>query len=151
MDASRRAWPAPELRAGDADRQAVVSELQQHYIQGRLTSDELGERVTQALNARTFGDLRVPLADLPPLDADQPLSPPAWPGRDRQADGPPERHPGGWPANAPPLGAVLGLIGLLALLWVIAIPTFHVGVAPFWPLLFFVFFIGRPRGGGRRY
>ena len=151
MDASRRAWPAPDLRAGDADRQAVVSELQQHYIQGRLTSDELGERVTQALNARTFGDLRVLLADLPPLDADQPLSPSAWPGRDRRAGGPPARQPGGWPANAPPLGAVLVLIGLLALLWVIAIPTFHFGVAPFWPLLFFFFFIGRPRGGGRRY
>ena len=158
MDASRRAWPAPELRAGDADRQAVVSELQQHYIQGRLTSDELGERVSQALNARTFGDLRVPLADLPPLHPDQRLGPSAWHARGRHADsppdwqggGPPERRPGGWPANAPPLGAVLVLIGLLALLWVIAIPSLHAGVVPFWPLLFFFFFIGRPRGG-RRY
>jgi hypothetical protein len=148
MDASRRAWPAPELRAGDADRQAVVSELQQHYIQGRLTSDELGDRVTQALNARTFGDLRVPLADLPTLHPEQPLGPPDRHGHARQ----PQRRPGGWPTNAPPLGAVLVLVGLLALLWVIAIPTLHLGFVPFWPVLILgFFFIGRPRGGGSRY
>jgi hypothetical protein len=53
---------------------------------------------------------------------------------------------------APPFGAALVLIGLLALLWLFALPTFHIGVVPFWPVVILgFFFIGRPRGGGRRY
>src|SRR5437899_7802728 len=141
-DASRREWPADQLRAGDADRQAVVSELQQHYVQGRLTSDELGERVAQALRARTFGELQVPLQDLPP---DSP-----WPHPD--PPGIPQRAPRrGWQANllAPPFGPALILIGLLILLWLFALPTFHVGVVPIWPAVILgFFFVGRP-GGGR--
>jgi hypothetical protein len=140
MDRSRRAWPPAHLRVGDADRQAVVSELQQHYVQGRLTSDELGERVAQALNARTFGDLSQPLADLPALHPDRPEALPDTPS-------------GGWHMStlSPPLGAVLILVGLLALLWMFAFPSQHFGIFPFWPILIWGFlFIGRPRGG-RRY
>jgi hypothetical protein len=39
--------------------------LREHFAEGRLTSDELDERVTAALNAKTFGDLRRIMADLP--------------------------------------------------------------------------------------
>lgn len=141
MDAPRRAWPPDQLRVGDADRQSVVSELQQHYVEGRLTSDELGERVAQALSARTFGELHVLLADLPPLQQQPPGGLSEGPRR-------------GWRSTllAPPFGAALILIGLLALLWLFALPTFHFGVVPFWPVMILgFFFISRPRGGGRRY
>jgi hypothetical protein len=53
------------LRASDADRERVAARLRDHFAEGRLTRDELDERITAALNARTFGDLRVPMADLP--------------------------------------------------------------------------------------
>jgi hypothetical protein len=55
------------LRVGDADRRRVADELQRHYVEGRLSSDELTERVRQATAARTQGDLAALLHDLPPL------------------------------------------------------------------------------------
>ena len=144
MDSARRPWPPAHLRAGDADRQAVVAELQQHYVQGRLTSDELGERVAQALAARTFGDFDQLLADLPALHPVRPE-----PLQDGRADA----RPGGWHLStlSPPLGAALILVGLLALLWILALPGQHFGIFPFWPILIWGFFSigGRPRGGRR--
>jgi DNA-binding PadR family transcriptional regulator len=53
------------IRTSDADRERVTARLRDHYAEGRLTRAELDERVTAALNARTFGDLRPVLADLP--------------------------------------------------------------------------------------
>lgn len=52
-------------RTSDADRDRVTARLRDHYAEGRLTRDELDERIAAALNARTFGDLRRVLADLP--------------------------------------------------------------------------------------
>ncbi len=57
------------LRAGDAERRRVADLLQEHYVAGRLSSDELSERVRQAMAARTRGDLDALLNDLPPLAA----------------------------------------------------------------------------------
>jgi uncharacterized membrane protein len=53
------------LRASDADRERVTARLREHFAEGRLTRDELDERITAALSARTFGDLRAVMADLP--------------------------------------------------------------------------------------
>lgn len=53
------------LRASDADREHIIARLRDHFAEGRLTRDELDERITAALSARTFGDLRVLMADLP--------------------------------------------------------------------------------------
>jgi hypothetical protein len=53
------------MRASDGDRDAVVSELSEHFQAGRLTADEFEERTGQALAARTMGELRELLADLP--------------------------------------------------------------------------------------
>ena len=53
------------LRASHADRERAIAALRDHYAEGRLSYEELGERITAALNARTFGDLRRVLADLP--------------------------------------------------------------------------------------
>jgi hypothetical protein len=54
-----------QIRTSDADRERVTARLRDHYAEGRLTRDELDERITAALNAKTFGDLRRVLADLP--------------------------------------------------------------------------------------
>lgn len=53
------------IRTSDADRERVTARLRDHYAEGRLTRDELDERITAALSAKTFGDLRPILADLP--------------------------------------------------------------------------------------
>jgi hypothetical protein len=53
------------FRTSDADRDRVTGLLRDHFAAGRLTSEELDERLTATLSARTFGDLRHVLADLP--------------------------------------------------------------------------------------
>jgi hypothetical protein len=53
------------IRTSDADRERVTARLREHFAEGRLTREELDERVTAALNAKTFGELRRVLADLP--------------------------------------------------------------------------------------
>ena len=53
------------MRVSDADREQVAERLREHFAAGRLTSEELDERVDAALNAKTVGDLRTVMADLP--------------------------------------------------------------------------------------
>ena len=53
------------IRTSEADRERATAQLRDHYAEGRLTREELDERVTAALTARTFGDLRSVMADLP--------------------------------------------------------------------------------------
>ena len=53
------------MRISDADREQVTARLRDHYAAGRLTSEELEERITAALNAKTYGDLRRIMVDLP--------------------------------------------------------------------------------------
>jgi hypothetical protein len=67
-----RTWP-DETRAADADRDATVGALRDHAAAGRLESDELDERLETALRARTLGELRALVADLP--GASPPLGP----------------------------------------------------------------------------
>jgi hypothetical protein len=65
MNTFQARYQAPQLRASDADRDAVVATLSENYQAGRLTSEELEDRTGQALAARTFGDLQALTADLP--------------------------------------------------------------------------------------
>ena len=67
------------LRVGDVERRRVADDLQRHYVDGRLSSDELTDRVRQAMAARTQGDLDALVRDLPPLPppAPAPAPPPA--------------------------------------------------------------------------
>jgi hypothetical protein len=55
----------PNLRASDADREAVAQQLRDHYAAGRITLDEFDERTTTTYAAKTFGDLDGLLVDLP--------------------------------------------------------------------------------------
>ena len=57
------------MRASDADRDAVVSDLGEHFQAGRLTAAELDERTGRALTARTYGELTELLADLPAVQS----------------------------------------------------------------------------------
>ncbi|MBD0692946.1 DUF1707 domain-containing protein [Streptomyces sp. CBMA123] len=57
----------PALRASHADRDRVVAMLGVAAGDGRLTADELDQRVEAALSARTVGDLAALTADLPPI------------------------------------------------------------------------------------
>lgn len=53
------------LRASDADREQVIGTLKAAFVQGRLTEDELGERVDRVYAARTYTALAEVIADLP--------------------------------------------------------------------------------------
>ena len=67
---------AAEIRASDADRDAALSELSEHFQAGRLTAAEFDDRAGQALAARTWGELRTLLRDLPaPTSAAAPQQP----------------------------------------------------------------------------
>jgi hypothetical protein len=54
-----------DVRASDAERDVVVESLRGHAQAGRLTSDELEERVELALAAKTRADLAALQRDLP--------------------------------------------------------------------------------------
>ena len=55
----------PSFRASDEDRERLVGVLREQMVTGRLTSEELGERVGAAYAAKTWGDLRGLVRDLP--------------------------------------------------------------------------------------
>ena len=57
--------PAGELRASHADRDAVVEVLRVAAGDGRLTAEELDQRLEAALTARTLTELAVLTTDLP--------------------------------------------------------------------------------------
>jgi hypothetical protein len=58
-----------EIRVGDAEREAVAAELREHFASGRLTQDELNERLDQVFAAKTRGDLHALTTDLPSAQA----------------------------------------------------------------------------------
>jgi hypothetical protein len=84
------------IRVSDADRDRVTGQLRDHFAAGRITPGELDERLSAALNAKTFGDLRRIMSDLPgpvpaPLGAAPPplRATPAWAVRRRHPPFPP--------------------------------------------------------------
>jgi Domain of unknown function (DUF1707) len=104
-----------------------VAELQRHFVEGRLSADELSERVDHALAARTFGDLEMLLEDLP--------------AEERQ---PPRPQPRAWWTAFTTMPGLL-LLAMLAILigtWLFWLPN---GGTVAWPVLILggVFFIGR--------
>jgi hypothetical protein len=62
--------PEPSgVRVSDQERERVVTEIREHFAAGRLTDEELGDRVQAAYEARTESELRAVRADLPKLPA----------------------------------------------------------------------------------
>jgi hypothetical protein len=65
MDFEARRYQPGAMRASDADRDAVLAELGEHFQAGRLTLEEFDERSDVALRARTYGELADLTRDLP--------------------------------------------------------------------------------------
>ena len=53
------------LRASDAEREQTATLLREHYTDGRLTLEELQDRLDRAYTATTVGDLETLTSDLP--------------------------------------------------------------------------------------
>ena len=68
----------PEVRIADMDRDRAAEVLREAHAQGRITVDELDERLTSVYSAKTFADLVPATHDLPAVGrADRRETPPA--------------------------------------------------------------------------
>jgi hypothetical protein len=61
-----------DMRVGDAERDAAANELREHFASGRLTQDELNERLDRTFAAKTRGDLAGLFTDLPSATGQRP-------------------------------------------------------------------------------
>ncbi|MBV8999489.1 MAG: DUF1707 domain-containing protein [Solirubrobacterales bacterium] len=61
--------PDADLRVSDQQRERAAREIREHFAAGRLTDEELGDRLQAAYSARTERELKSLLADLPKLPA----------------------------------------------------------------------------------
>ena len=55
----------PDLRISDTDRDRAAEVLREAHAEGRISIDELDERLTSVYNAKTFADLVPVTRDLP--------------------------------------------------------------------------------------
>jgi len=75
-----------ELRASYEDRDKVAEQLRVAAGDGRLTADELDQRLEAALTARTYGELAALTADLPGVAKVEPDVPAVRPQRTGRID-----------------------------------------------------------------
>ena len=123
------------LRASDAERELVVDRLRHHAGEGRLTVDELSDRVGTALSAKTVGELDDLVRDLP---RPEPALPVAMSGRRMRP-------------NFVGAAARLYLLGLAAMLLLSAGDGRHHLTFLFWLVAFGVWrVVRRSRRFGRR-
>ncbi len=126
---------SPGWLAGNADRERAVGVLRAAFTEGRLTQDELNDRVAQAYAARTYGDLWALTADLPagPLpypDAPYSSAVPGLPFPQASPAVPPGAEPAtNWHSAAALVITALVIFTLAAL--VTAIATAHAQPFPF--------------------
>lgn len=75
-------WAAPAVRASDAERESTLALLRRHWIEGRLTSTDLEQRVEEVCRARFVSELWHAVRELPaaPLPAAWPTQRPAGAG-----------------------------------------------------------------------
>ena len=112
------------VRVGDADRDAVAAQLREHYADGRLTLEELNERLDQAFAAKTKADLNTVMRDLPQVPRPAAGMPsggtawqgPAWPGPMVTKPGQ-DYGDGGWGGNQRPRGIGNAFAPLMGLIW----------------------------------
>ena len=119
----------PAWLAGTADRERTAGVLRAAFTEGRLTQDELDDRVARAYAARTYGDLWGLISDLPagPLPypgVPYPAASPAVPSGAEPA--------ASWHSAAALVITALVIFTLAAL--VTAIATAHAQPLPFHPL-----------------
>jgi Domain of unknown function (DUF1707) len=151
----------PDLRVGDADREATAAALREHFAQGRLTLEELNARLDAVFAATTQGELAQTTRDLPHVAAPSAPLPvtSSWDRRERAR----QEHGSGRRARAR-LGLIPALVALIGA-WFVAFDllTPHLGIFSFLPgrlaifvaifagfrwLLRRIFGFGRGRGMG---
>jgi hypothetical protein len=118
--AASRPVSDPNWRIGHAERATVADLLSKHCVAGRLTLDELDERLAEIWAAKTQHDLDDCLTDLPPLTDDQaPTSLASWLQDGRTL----------LRASTLSPGAIAGVAGLVLLLGflLVALPLLSVG------------------------
>jgi hypothetical protein len=113
------------LRAGNADREQVVTRLHKAFEEGRLDVTELDERIAAAYAAKTMGEL-VPLtADLPSSQTPARVSNlPAKPATDREVERGTQRAA---------IGGTLGLFLVNVIIWA-AVSLGSGDLVYFWPV-----------------
>ena len=125
------------MQASDADRDRVVRDLTRHCGDGRLTLDELEERIAEAYAAVTVADLDHALRDLPKQAPLPPMAskPVIAPVATRPTPAPREPHGisvsakrGAELALRVHLTVYLSVIGFLVAIW------FLTGAGTFWPV-----------------
>ncbi len=67
-------------RVGDRERSEVCDELAAHFAAGRLTGEELDDRLSRAMRAQTMLDLGSLVSDLPRQQQPGPSRPAPMPG-----------------------------------------------------------------------
>ena len=121
----------PSWLVGSADRERTVGVLRAGFTEGRLTQDELDDRVARAYAARTYGDLWALTADLPagPLPYPPDLPYPQGPYQQSPAVLYRTESPSHWHSAAALVITALVIFTLAAL--VTAIATAHAQPVPF--------------------
>jgi hypothetical protein len=108
-----------DLLASDAERDEAAERLRQAAAEGRVTSEELEERLGRALGARTRGEVDAVVADLPS----------------------PRRPPGRPSGRRPELVAFASTAMLLIAIWALSGMGYF---WPAWPILGWGFFVLMP-------
>ncbi len=93
-----------QLRASDADRERVAQVLHKAMGEGRITLDELSERLDQVYAAKTLGELEPIVADLP---TDGTVLPTALPATSPSAS--PDQRIGGTPGSTMSVAVMSGV------------------------------------------
>ena len=115
---------SPSWLAGSADRERAVGVLRAAFTEGRLSQDELDDRMAQVYAARTYGDLWALSADLPSGPLPYPGGLPAVPYQPESPAVPPAADPAtSWHSAAALVITALVIFTLAAL--VTAIATAH--------------------------
>jgi hypothetical protein len=121
----------PDWLAGSADRERTVGVLRAGFTEGRLTQDELDDRIGRAYAARTYRDLWALTADLPagPLPYPPGLPYPQGPYQQSPTVLYESESPSHWHSAAALVITALVIFTLAAL--VTAIATAHAQPIPF--------------------
>lgn len=133
----------PDLRVGDADREAVATALREHYAQGRLTLEEFNQRLEAAFAATMRSQLTALTRDLPPVMMPARVPVPV-PGAQRERAG--HQHGPGFRSRLGLFPAVIAAFATWLLLF-----GLHLSLFP-WPGKLAIFFLvfGLIRGVFRR-
>ena len=107
-----------ELRLSDADRDVASEFLRRHFAEGRLTLDEMEDRLAVVYAAKTGADLAGIFDDLPAETAVEPVA----------AAGPPVRPRPPGRALADQLRVYLLVNALMVAIWLMS------GGGYFWPI-----------------